>query len=317
MVNQIPTQDTKRFCSDISLQAGEQLFGTATQTRVYLLLEHNHVFGAKAIEASSLSPEVKERLASFSATDKTTKTLLIRRWSALPELGIRFFIALARERDPVLFEFIFKDYEDFLSLDIAAVLEDDPQYLRSRRVQPLILVCTNGRRDACCARKGLPVLDALHNAAHDEGQSSVWQSSHIGGHRYAANVIFLPHGLLYGRVETDSAPNILHAYQLSQLYPDNLRGRTCYPEAAQVADYYLRQQTQALGLDDFHLLDERPVAPNQWEVRFSHLKSGKVHQLRIASEKSDVLVFSGCALDKSAPFAKYQLLSHTIFDPES
>jgi hypothetical protein len=317
MSNQTPTQETKQFCSDISLQAGEALYGTATQTRVYLLLEHSHVFGAKAIEASSLSREVKERLVAFSAADKTTKALLIRRWSAFPEPGIRFFIALARERDPILYEFILKDYKELLSLDIAAILEGDPQYLRSRRAHPLILVCANGRRDACCARKGLPVLDALHNAAHDEEQSSVWQSSHIGGHRYAANVIFLPHGLLYGRVEPDSAPNLLHAYRHEQIFLDNLRGRTCYNEAAQVADYYLRQQTQALGVEDFHLLDERQIAPNQWKVRFSYLKSGQVHQLRIASEKSDVEVFSGCALDKSAPYTKYQLLSHEILDPES
>jgi hypothetical protein len=317
MSNQDQTQDTKKFCSDISLQAGEPLFGTATQTNVFLLLEHNHVFGAKAIEASSLSQEVKDRLNSFSAGDKTTKAMLIRRWSAIPEQGIRFFIALVRERDPLLYEFILKDYEEFLSLDITSILESDPQYIRSRRTQPLILVCTNGRRDACCARKGLPVLDALHNATHDDDQSRVWQSSHMGGHRYAANVIFLPNGLLYGRVEPDSVPTILHAYQHNQVFLDNLRGRSCYDETVQVADYFLRQETQILGLDDFHLLDQRQIAPNQWEARFSHLKTGQVHQMHIASEKSEVEVFSGCALDKSAPFTKYQLLSHQIFDPES
>jgi hypothetical protein len=312
----MPTQDTKQFCSDISILAGELLYGTATQTRAYLLLEHNHVFGAKAIEASSLSAAVKERLASFSANDKTTKALLIRRWSALPEPGFRFFIALARERDPILYEFILEDYEQLLSLDIASVLEGNFRDQPHQRTDALILVCTNGRRDACCARKGLPVLDALHNAADDEGQSRVWQSSHIGGHRYAANVIFLPHGLLYGRVDPNSALEILHAYRLDKLYPDNLRGRTCYTEAAQVADYYLRQQTQSVGLDDFCLLNERQVALNQWEVRFSHLQSGQVHQLHIVSEKSDVPVFSGCALDKSAPFTKHHLLDYQVFDSE-
>jgi len=317
LLNKMKIQDTKQFCSDISLQAGEPLYGTATQTRVYLLLEHNQVFGAKAIQASSLSPAVKTRLTSFSSGDKTTKALLIRRRLDVPRPEIHFFIALTSERDPFLYEFVFEDYDQLLSLDIAAVLEGDPQYHQYQRKQPLVLVCTNGRRDACCARKGLPVLDALHKAANDEHQSNVWQSSHVGGHRYAANVIFLPHGLLYGRVNPDSALAILNAYRLGQLYPENLRGRTCYAEVVQVADYYLRQQTRSLGLEDFRWLDERQVDPNQWEVRFRQSRSGQVHLLRIASQESDVLVFSGCALDKSAPFTRYQLLAHEISEPRS
>jgi hypothetical protein len=315
--NEITTQDSKQFCSDISLQADEPLYGTATQTRVYLLLEHNSIFAAKAIQASSLSSAVKARLTSFTDRDKTTKALLIRRRQALSEPRMRFFIALANERDPVLYEFILGAYEQLLALDIAAILEGDQQYWAYRRTAPLVLVCTNGRRDACCARKGIPVFDALYQAANDESQTGVWQSSHVGGHRYAANLIFLPHGLLYGRVDPLSAPKILHAYQNGQLYPENLRGRTCYSEPAQVADYYLRQQSQALGLEDFHLLDERQVDPNQWEVRFTHAQSGRVHQLRIASEKSDVVVFSGCALDKSSPFTWHRLLDYHISEDEA
>ena len=50
------------------------------------------------------------------------------------------------------------------------------------------LVCTNGKRDACCARDGLPVARALAALRPDEA----WECSHLGGHRFAANVALAP-----------------------------------------------------------------------------------------------------------------------------
>ena len=47
---------------------------------------------------------------------------------------------------------------------------------------PIVLVCAHGRRDACCARLGPPLFDAL--APHCP-PDALWQSSHLGGHRFA------------------------------------------------------------------------------------------------------------------------------------
>ena len=63
-------------------------------------------------------------------------------------------------------------------------------------------VCTHGRHDACCAERGRPVAAALA-AAHPE---QTWEVSHIGGDRFAANVLVLPDGLYYGRVSAADAP---------------------------------------------------------------------------------------------------------------
>ena len=65
---------------------------------------------------------------------------------------------------------------------------------------PLFVVCTHGKHDPCCARYGRPLFEAL---SEQVGAESAWQCTHVGGDRFAANAVCLPHGVYYGRVERD------------------------------------------------------------------------------------------------------------------
>ena len=62
--------------------------------------------------------------------------------------------------------------------------------------RPLFLVCVHGRREVCCAVRGRPVAQAL--AARWPGQT--WECSHLGGDRFAPNVLVVPDGTTYGRL---------------------------------------------------------------------------------------------------------------------
>ena len=66
---------------------------------------------------------------------------------------------------------------------------------------PFFLVCTHGRHDTCCAVEGRPVAAALESAR----PGAVWECSHVGGDRFAANVVAMPHGIYYGQVEMTRA----------------------------------------------------------------------------------------------------------------
>lgn len=50
----------------------------------------------------------------------------------------------------------------------------------------------------------------------------VLQCSHVGGHKYAGNVIFLPSGHWYGFIEPTHVPKLLDIYQGKATY--NLEG---------------------------------------------------------------------------------------------
>lgn len=98
---------------------------------------------------------------------------------------------------------------------------------------PLFLVCTHGRRSACCARFGGPLAPAL--AARHPDQ--VWESTHVGGHRFAANLVILPHGVYYGPVGVAEAAAAIEAYQQGFISAERYRGRAGQPREAQEAEY--------------------------------------------------------------------------------
>ena len=100
-------------------------------------------------------------------------------------------------------------------------------------LEPVFLVCTHGRRSTCCARFGGPLAQAL--AARHPGR--VWESTHVGGHRFAANLVILPHGVYYGPVGLDSATAAIAAYQHGEVVPGRYRGRAGQPRAAQEEEY--------------------------------------------------------------------------------
>ena len=121
---------------------------------------------------------------------------------------------------------------------------------------PLLLVCTNGRRDVCCARRGRVVTSAFvpggfTTAAPDQ----VWETSHTGGHRFAPTAVLLPWGRVLARLDPELAAGALDAAASGTLAPALLgpvhdRGPMHLAPSEQAADAWLRRQTDRLNLDD-------------------------------------------------------------------
>jgi hypothetical protein len=108
--------------------------------------------------------------------------------------------------------------------------------------EPVFLVCTHARRSPCCGRFGAPIARAL--AARHPGQ--VWETTHVGGHRFAANLVILPHGLYYGPVGVDAATAAISAYQHGAITPGRYRGRAGQPKSTQQAEHALLTRTGSL-----------------------------------------------------------------------
>jgi hypothetical protein len=108
-------------------------------------------------------------------------------------------------------------------------------------------VCTHGRRDVCCALQGNPLFDALvaGSGAHSDSELPViWQTSHLGGHRFAPVVLSLPDGHCYGRVGVDEAEAFLSAQGQHRVHtPARLRGCTKDPAWVQAASVAYRTET--------------------------------------------------------------------------
>ena len=228
-------------CSTLALAAGERLGGTATVARRWLLLEVRGVWGRDVVADTDLDQEVRERLESWVAEEEASRVLFLRR----PE----------RREGPVAV-FLARSDEDGgelrrLTLPTLQALPDANLDAGELVMGPLVLVCAHGRRDPCCARNGVPLFDAL--SAHVRVEL-LWQSSHQGGHRFAANVLVLPAGISLGRVPAEEAATIAADVAAGRIPLEYFRGRTMHSADAQAAEAAVRAQLGLAELEDVRVL---------------------------------------------------------------
>ncbi|MER7545172.1 sucrase ferredoxin [Spirillospora sp. NPDC127506] len=138
------------------------------------------------------------------------------------------------------------DPAELASLDLAALAAGRSPGLGDRVAGPLLLACTHGRHNACCARTGAPLARALAGRF----DRLVWETTHVGGDRFAANLVCLPHGLYYGDLGETEAVRAADAYLRGEVVLDRFRGRAGTPEPAQAAEHFVRAHTGALGVDE-------------------------------------------------------------------
>jgi hypothetical protein len=139
------------------------------------------------------------------------------------------------------------DFTAFGAGDLGGVLRSLPGAQVARL--PQLLVCTNGRRDVCCAVRGRPVAESV--AQTHPGQ--VWETSHTGGHRFAPTAVMLPSGLVFGRVSPAGASGALTTaghgqFPLALSGPYHDRGRCTLSPPAQAAESAVRHHTATAGL---------------------------------------------------------------------
>ena len=153
----------------------------------------------------------------------------------------------------------------------------------------MYLVCTNGARDQCCAIRGAAVVKALGAAR----PGAVYECSHLGGHRFAANVLVLPEGLCFGRLDVRSALALVDELDAGRLPLEHFRGRTSLTEEQQAAEILLRRELGLERLDDATHVDGTTFA----------LADGRRATVRVRAEELAPRPFS-CREDKlSTPIA--------------
>jgi hypothetical protein len=216
-------------CSASSLAAGEDLAGTATQATRWLLIETREVW-ARDVEETELAAHVREAVEGFDG-----RVLMIRRPDRRDDDPIAF-VAETTEAGGVVRRLARLD-----DLDSGEPLDD-----------PLVLVCCHGRRDSCCARAGTAVFAAL---SEHVPSGRLWQSSHLGGHRFAATVLVLPAGVLLGRVSPEDAVRVANAVAAGTISLDRFRGRTFHTPEAQAADAAIRGRLELTRTDEVTVLD--------------------------------------------------------------
>lgn len=236
-------------CAEISLDAGESLAATATTAERWLLIEVPGSWPRDVSAGGALPTPAQDAVTAWLARTPSSRLLFIRRPGRAATGSLAFVVHASESTTDV------RRIELEHSGEIA---HSDLERDGDRTDQQLVLVCGHGARDACCALRGLAVYGAL--AAEPRGDEELWISSHQGGHRFAANVLVLPAGLQFGRVEPNEAPLVVARALSGRIELDRYRGRTCYPPAAQAAERVVREALELDGVDDLRLTAaERPL----------------------------------------------------------
>ena len=221
----------REYCAEVARAEDEPMPGTADVVDVWIMLEYLPAWTAKATTDNALAAATRawlKRLTDAVAARGLKPRLQLIRRPEIDRVGVTLMIA---SRDG-LHRIEAPDYDALTTHSFDDVLAVTP--LRAHQY----FVCTNGQRDVCCARFGLPTYAALRERVGER----VWQTTHVGGHRFAPNVLTLPRAALYGRVQPGDVDAFVEAIERDKLASKWLRGRTHHRGEVQAAEAALAER---------------------------------------------------------------------------
>jgi hypothetical protein len=237
-------------CSLSTAATGEPAYGSAAPARTWVALEQPGPWGHDAIIDSHLDDRLGRRLRSRVIAAGGRLALVRdpgRHPDRRPAERPRVAIASSIEGRPWLLTGRVDTPERLQDMDFDALAAGDRDGVGASlpsltpAARPLLLVCTNGRRDVCCAVFGRP----LAYDARVQRPGQVWETSHTGGHRFSPTAVLLPWGVTLARLDArlaiatlDAAADGLLPREL--LSPQHDRGRSSLAPPAQAAESVVR-----------------------------------------------------------------------------
>ncbi|MDF2259081.1 sucrase ferredoxin [Streptantibioticus ferralitis] len=277
-------------CATVSRDLAEPSAATAASARTWLLLEQPGPWGAKAFTSSHLDPRIGRALEAAAAGTGVRLALIRRpgrhadrhqpqrrRVFAAHTVPGACWLRTAEVADPA----------ELLALDFGRLGRGETcDFGTPHQGEPLALVCTNAKRDRCCALLGRPLVAEL--AASGAGE--VWEVTHLGGHRFGPTMLVLPYGYAYARLDAASAKGIVEAARDGRMVPRHCRGRSAFERPGQAAELTVRS---LIGEDRAEVLTVATAegAEGRWTVRVTHTDgrawSALVEQVAVAPARPE------------------------------
>jgi hypothetical protein len=297
-------------CASASAAREEPLMATASRVRSWVLLEQPGAWGPDALSQSGLDPTVATALADRCRRHQVRPLLIRRPGFARPGPWRRCYLAHSGARRSWVEALTVEHPAELLELDWSVLDHDVAPALGQPPPAPLSLVCTNGRHDRCCAVHGRPLARALTAA----GVPEVWECSHIGGDRFAANLVCLPEGVYFGRVGPGEGPAVAADYRRGLLALDRYRGRSCYPPLLQAAELFVRRASGSRELHGVVLQGAQLIGDHALEAVFA-VGAETVWRARVERERSAEAVSLTCRSNgRSRPW-QYRLADLALVGP--
>lgn len=297
---------TPRYsCALRARELGEPRYGTASTVHRWILLEEPGPWGRDAIIDSRLDPAVARALKA-RARGLGARPILIRRHGGRRGDTRSAFVVSSQPQGSWAERFTLPDAAALLDLDLAP-LTDHASCGGDHVSDALLLVCTNGRHDVCCAEFGRPLAQALDAVLPEQ----TWECSHIGGDRFAGNLVCLPQGLYYGHVGPEEGPRVAAEHADGRIALEHYRGRSSYSFLVQAAEFFVRRAHSLRGIDEVLLERLTPQDAGRTRVRFA-VPDGQV-EVDVETTASPEPQQLTCSANVESTPPRYRVVS---IDPE-
>ncbi|MFK5633097.1 MULTISPECIES: sucrase ferredoxin [unclassified Ornithinimicrobium] len=264
-------------CSDAARERQDPLVGTAPPQRRLLLVEQESGWAFDGFASLPVPQDVKDEVRR-RVEDAGGRTMLIRRPGRRSSTvcSLRAWCVVdprARAGSRVTWGTWACPSELLGAVERLEELRDEVDRADTADGAPgpasstghderLVLVCTHGTKDVCCAVRGRPVAVRLAQ----EWPEETWECTHTGGDRFAANVVLLPDGATYGSLDVDTAPGVVRAHRAGAPDTAHLRGVTGHPRPVQAAVVAVHEQLGPLPWGAVSPRGRVPLVPGPDEL---------------------------------------------------
>lgn len=250
------------FCADAARARADPLAGTAPHGSVWVLIEYRGGWPPNGFDGLDLEPHTKQLV--FSAAHAVrARVLLVRRHGRRSPEGPRHWAVLRHDNSGAHRQLWGTWSRDQDLADIVGAL-DAPGALGC---PPVVLVCAHGQHDTCCAVRGRPVGRALD----ERWPNLVWECTHIGGDRFAANVVIAPDGVYYGGLDAPSSVVTVQEHLAGRIHAEHLRGYTDLFPPQQAAVAAVLGRFGPAGRHDYAVV-ETSREQTRWRIRITGLR---------------------------------------------
>ena len=303
----------RTFCADVRRASSEPIFATApVEARGWLLIRHPGPWPATGLPGD-LPPAV-HIVAALAKAARIRPQLIRRPAGRAPLWPIGVYLGSSCGPEPWL------QYREFAGPDevaglldllspavIQAVAAGDRPRFGTKVDHRVLLVCGHGSRDPCCARIGRPLAVELASQYPD----LVWESNHLGGHRFAANLVTVPDGSYHGGLDPSRGRQVAAATLAGEVELASFRGRAGRSAAAQAADWYVRQRTGQVSLDAVEIVSERTSETGDGSVIVELRVAGEAIQATVRAVTPPVERLISCGTAELGNPEHYELVEVT------
>ncbi|MGN6185670.1 MAG: sucrase ferredoxin [Thermoanaerobaculia bacterium] len=290
------------YCSDAARLRGDDNIASAARVDVWILVELPITWGRDPLFDAAMPASVRDTLRNALRTIQRSRIVFIRR--RVECLGaVRVFVIRSAPKTGVAMRDL-ASIDDVATLSFASMLDE----LQPPK-QPIVLVCTHGQHDSCCGRRGYPLFDALQRRE----DLDVWQCSHIGGDRFAANALVLPWGLYYGPVESRDANVLADTIARNEIFLPGYRGRSSLSRPVQAAETFIRRTTNDLRRDALKLTTRETLVDGRLRITLRD-DEGTQHEVTMEHYIAAENVLATCAAKEEQAIRQFRLVEYRIVD---